>query len=211
METQPNYFIAIAGNIAAGKSTLTGKLANAFGWEPFYEANAENPYLEDFYQDMERWSFHSQVFFLGKRLEHHRQLLDHPGTVVQDRTVYEDAEIFARNLGKQGIMSPRDYDAYRRLYKAVSMFLPPPDLIVYLRANVETLVQRIKLRGRAFEQDISRDYLERLNELYEQWIGDWTACPILSIQIDNIDFEHNEADFANIKQDILAALQQKPI
>ena len=110
MQIQP-HFIAVAGNIGAGKSTLTGLIADALHWTPFYEANAENPYLSDFYQDMERWSFHSQVFFLGKRLEHHRQLIDHPGSVIQDRTVYEDAEIFARNLAKQGKMSERDYDA----------------------------------------------------------------------------------------------------
>lgn len=193
-----DYFIAVAGNIGAGKSTLTGLLAQAFGWEPFYEANAENPYLADFYRDMQRWSFHSQVFFLGKRLEHHRQLLDHPGSVVQDRTVYEDAEIFARNLHRQGLMSDRDYDAYRRLYQAISAFLPPPDLMIYLRAGVDTLMEHIAGRGREFEQSISRDYLEQLNNLYEQWIKNWTACPVLTIEIDGMDFQHRPDDFTLI-------------
>ena len=173
------YFVAVAGNIGAGKSTLTGMLSEALGWEPFYEANAENPYLADFYSDMQRWSFHSQVFFLGKRLEHHHQLLQHPGSVIQDRTVYEDAEIFACNLYEQGNMSERDYDAYRRLYQAISAFLPPPDLIVYLQGSVETLVSHINLRGREFEQNISADYLERLNRLYDRWIDGWTVCPVL--------------------------------
>src|SRR5205085_7497317 len=139
----------------AGKSTLTSMLSSALGWEPFYEANAENPYLADFYTDMNRWSFHSQVFFLGKRLEHHHQLLQHPGSVVQDRTVYEDAEIFARNLFEQGNMADRDYDAYKRLYEAVSAFLPPPDLIIYLQGSVDTLIGRIGQRGREFEQNIA--------------------------------------------------------
>ena len=191
-------FIGIAGNIGAGKSTLTGMLAQHFNWEPFYEANAENPYLADFYQDMQRWSFHSQVFFLGKRLEHHHQLIDHPGSVVQDRTVYEDAEIFARNLFQQGNMNERDYDAYRRLYKAVSSFLPPPDLLIYLEADVDTLVDRIQKRGRDFERNISPDYLHQLNGLYTDWIEDWTACPVLRISMNGRDFLHNEDDFSFI-------------
>ena len=149
--TPPNYspnrkYIAVAGNIGAGKSTLTHMLSGALNWQPFFEANAENPYLADFYADMTRWSFHSQVFYLGRRLEHHRLLVDHQGCAVQDRTVYEDAEIFARNLFESGMMTERDYDAYRHLYVAVSSFLPPPDLIVYLEANVDTLVRHIAKR-----------------------------------------------------------------
>lgn len=202
-----NYFIAVAGNIGAGKSTLTAMLAETFGWEPFYEANADNPYLADFYEDMTRWSFHSQVFFLGKRLEHHRQLIDHPGSVVQDRTVYEDAEIFARNLYTQGKMSDRDYDAYRRLYKAIASFLPPPDLILYLQASVETLRQRIVYRGREFEQNIDPGYLERLNGLYEDWISDWTASPVLRVHTDGLDFQHNETDYQTIVRDVRQQLQ----
>ncbi|MBZ0300020.1 MAG: deoxynucleoside kinase [Anaerolineae bacterium] len=203
---RPRHLIAIAGNIGAGKSTLTGKLAEAFGWQPFYEANTENPYLADFYTDMPRWSFHSQVFFLGKRLEQHRQLLDHPGSVVQDRTVYEDAEIFARNLYEQGQMSERDYDAYRRLYQAVSAFLPPPDLIVYLQASVEVLLQHIHQRGRDYERSISPDYIARLNTLYDRWIDHWTICPVLRIPMDQIDFCSHPEDVSRIKQQIEAKL-----
>ncbi|HEX2905454.1 MAG TPA: deoxynucleoside kinase [Phototrophicaceae bacterium] len=203
---QPKYFIAIAGNIGAGKSTLTGMLADTFGWEPFYEANAENPYLADFYTDMPRWSFHSQVFFLGKRLEHHHQLLQHPGSVIQDRTVYEDAEIFACNLYEQGQMSERDYDAYRRLYDAIRAFVPPPHLLIYLQANVETLLKRIHKRGREFERSIAPEYLERLNRLYERWIGNWTACPVLRIETNDMDFQFNPDDFAQIRNAVESTL-----
>lgn len=203
METK--YFIAVAGNIGAGKSTLTGKLANVFGWQPFYEANTENPYLADFYGDMQRWSFHSQVFFLGKRLEHHRQLLDHPGSVVQDRTVYEDAEIFACNLYEQGHMAERDYDAYRRLYQAISAFLPPPDLIIYLQASVEKLLQHIQQRGRDYERSITPDYIRQLNGLYDRWIDHWTACPVLRVSMDEVDF-HYPDHLAHLKHLIEAEL-----
>ncbi len=192
------YFIGVAGNIGAGKSTLTGMLAEHFGWQPFYEANADNPYLSDFYGDMERWSFHSQVFFLGKRLEHHRQLIDHPGSVIQDRTVYEDAEIFATNLYRQGSMTDRDYDAYRRLYQAITAFVPPPDVIVYLHASVDTLMQRIRRRGRDFEQRIDPAYLAGLSQLYEDWTRNWTASTVLRIETDSMDFQHNPDDFRMI-------------
>ncbi len=203
------YFIAIAGNIGVGKSSLTRRLSAAFGWEPFYEAAAENPYLADFYADMKRWSFHSQVFYLGKRLEHHRLLVDHPGSVVQDRTVYEDAEIFARNLYEQGQMSERDYDAYRRLYRAVSSFLPPPALIVYLRASVDTLMAHIERRGNDYERNIAPEYLTQLNRLYEDWIGDWTACPVVSIEMDGIDFLQNRLDMDSIIHTIMGSLHSQ--
>ena len=203
-----HYFVAIAGNIGAGKSTLTGMLAEHLGWQPFYEANAENPYLADFYQDMKRWSFHSQVFFLGKRLEHHRQLLDFPGSVVQDRTVYEDAEIFAANLYRQGHMAKRDYSAYRNLYKAISSFLPPPDIIVYLQASVDTLLKHISKRGREFEKDIEADYIAQLNTLYDAWIDDWTVCPVLRVPMDTTNFQANPADFQAIARDIQARLPE---
>lgn len=206
MTSTNKHFIAIAGNIGVGKSTLTRMLADEFGWQPFYEADVENPYLADFYADMRRWSFHSQVFYLGKRLEHHRQLLDHPGSAVQDRTVYEDAEIFARNLYQQGSMSERDYDAYHRLYRAISSFLPPPDLIIYLQASVETLMQHIVKRGRDYERHIAPTYLESLNRLYEDWISRWRVCPVLCVPIDGIDFEQNGGDFAHIAHDVRRVL-----
>ncbi len=186
-------FVAIAGNIGVGKSTLTGLLSSRLSWEPFFEAVSDNPYLADFYQDMPRYAFHSQVFFLSRRLRHHRRLLDFPGSVVQDRTVYEDAEIFARALFEQGHILPRDYRTYRELYEVLTLFLPPPDLVVYLRASVSTLLQRIALRGRAYEQNIAPEYLERLNDLYEAWLGSFSICPVLTVPADDLDFVHNGA------------------
>jgi len=208
--TTQKTFIAVAGNIGVGKSTLTRLLSHRFGWEPFYEASSENPYLADFYADMRTWSFHSQVFYLGKRLEHHRQLIYHRASVLQDRTVYEDAEIFARNLFEQQQMSDRDYDAYRRLYHAVSSFLPPPHLIVYLRGSVPTLVSHILKRGNAYEQNIAPAYLEQLNHLYEAWIEDWTACPVLTIDMDDLDFMTNRDDLDHIVGQVKETLVTLP-
>jgi len=204
-------FIAIAGNIGVGKSTLTGMLARQLKWEPFYEAVEDNPYLADFYQDMRRWSFHSQIFFLSRRLRHHRALLDHPNSVVQDRSVYEDAEVFARNLYRQGNMGERDYQSYRELYEVLTMFLPSPDLVVYLRASVSTLQQRIALRGRNFERDMSPDYLAQLNELYEQWIANFTLCPVLTVPADDLDFVKNHLHLDLIADKIMDKLQGKEV
>ena len=186
------HFIAIAGNIGVGKSALTRLLSQRLGWEPFYEAVEENPYLADFYQDMRAWSFHSQIFFLSRRLRHLQQLLRRPHPVVQDRSVYEDAEIFARNLYEQGHMEERDYRSYRELYEVIALFLPSPDLVVYLQASVPTLLQRIALRGRDFERTISLDYLSQLNRLYESWISNFTLCPVLTLPADDLDFVHRK-------------------
>lgn len=184
-------FIAIAGNIGVGKSTLTGLLSQRLGWEPFYEAVEDNPYLADFYQDMTRYAFHSQIFFLSRRLRHHRRLLDHPNSVIQDRSVYEDAEIFARALYEQGHIMARDYRTYRELYEVLVQFLPPPDLIVYLRGSVQTLQKRIAQRGRVYEQSITADYLQQLNQLYASWMEEFTLCPVLTVPADELDFVHN--------------------
>lgn len=198
------HFIAIAGNVGVGKSTLTALLSQRLNWTPFPEAVDENPYLPNFYEDMQRWSFHSQIFFLSRRLRHHRALVDHPGSVVQDRSVYEDAEVFALNLFRQGHMESRDYRTYRELYEVLTSFLPPPDLVVYLRASVDTLLCRIRRRGRDFERDMSPVYLSQLNELYEAWIERFDLCPVLTVPADNLDFvdtpPHLELIIAKIQE-----------
>ncbi|NIS82413.1 MAG: deoxynucleoside kinase [Anaerolineales bacterium] len=185
-------FVAVAGNIGVGKSTLVELLSERLGWEPFYEPVGENPYLADFYRDMRAWSFPSQIFFLTRRLRAHRQLLEHPTSAIQDRTVYEDAEIFAHNLYLQGNMTDRDYQTYQELYQVLSEFLPPPDLVVYLRATVKTLKSRISNRGRDYEQQIRPEYLSRLNDLYNSWTGSFSLCPILTVPADDLDYvAHN--------------------
>lgn len=184
----PKRFVAIAGNIGVGKSTLVELLSNRLGWSPFYEPVGENPYLADFYADMTAWAFQSQIFFLTRRLLTHRSLLDHPTSAIQDRSVYEDAEIFAYNLFLQGNMVDRDYQSYRELYLVLAQFLPPPDLVVYLRASVGTLIGRITLRGREYEQRIAPEYLQRLNDLYESWIENFTLCPVLTVPTDDLDY-----------------------
>lgn len=181
-------FVAVAGNIGVGKSTLVELLCVRMDWEPFYEPVTENPYLADFYRDMDTWSFHSQVFFLAHRLRAHYKLSQHPTSVVQDRSVYEDAEIFARNLYLQGHIQKRDYQTYRDIYETTMSFLPPPDLVIYLRASVPTLMNRISHRGRDYEQTISPEYLNGLNNLYETWIDNFTLCPILAVPADDLDF-----------------------
>ena len=186
-------FVAIAGNIGVGKSTLVARLAEKLGWIPFYEAVGENPYLGDFYRDMARWSFHSQVFFLARQLRKHLALARHPTSVIQDRCIYEDAEIFAANLHLQGTLSDRDYAVYRDLYEALLQYLPAPDLVIYLRASVDSLLKRIGQRGRDYEQEISPAYLARLNELYEKWIAGFTLCPVLTLATDDLDYVANEA------------------
>lgn len=187
------YYVAIAGNMGVGKTTLTRLLSVRLGWEPFLEAASENPYLADFYRDMPAWAFHSQVFFLARRLHHHRQLLAQAGSVIQDRTIYEDAEIFASNLYRQGYLSERNWRCYRDLYDALVALLAPPDLLIYLRASVETLSERIARRGRDFERSLAPTYLEQLNELYEAWTASFQLCPVLTIPADDLDFVRTPA------------------
>lgn len=188
-------FIAIAGNIGVGKSTLVNMMCERLGWEPFFEGVVDNPYLADFYADMERWSFHSQIFFLSRRLRDLRRLMDFPKTVVQDRSVYEDAEIFAKNLYRQGFIHDRDWKTYRELYEVLTELLPPPDLVLYLKASVPTLLQRIELRGRDFEKKIAPDYLAQLNLLYEEWIRNFKLCPVLMVPADRLNFVANGGHF----------------
>lgn len=187
-------FVAISGNIGAGKSSLTGILAERYALAPVYEAVDENPYLEDFYKDMPRYAFHSQMFFLAKRLDQHLEKVNPGNRVIQDRTVYEDANIFARNLFQQGIMSRRDFDSYMQMYAAVSRALRPPDLMIYLRADLKTLKHRIGLRGRDYEADISDTYLENLNELYEGWIDAYDLSPTVVLEGDTLDFVNRAED-----------------
>ena len=204
-------FIAVAGNIGVGKSTLVTLLSQRLGWQPFFEAVAENPYLADFYDDMHLWSFHSQIFFLSNRLRSHRQLADHPTSVVQDRSVYEDAEVFARNLYDQGYLGERDYATYRQLYEVLTEFLPPPDLVLYLRASLNTLQRRISRRGRDYERQMSPDYLAQLNKLYEGWIDHFTLCPVLTVPADDLDYVANPQHLDLIAQKVLDKLQGKDV
>lgn len=181
-------FIVVAGNIGAGKSTLVRMLSEQLNWFPYYEPVAQNPYLSDFYAHMRMWAFHSQIFFLTNRLRTHHQLMNHPSSVIQDRCVYEDAEVFAQNLFEQGLMTERDHQTYQDLYQVLVEFLPPPDLVIYLRASVPTLLGRISQRGRDFERQIQPEYLEQLNGLYEKWITNFRLCPVLSVPADDLDY-----------------------
>lgn len=181
-------FIAVAGNIGVGKSTLVKLLSENLQWQPFFEPVAENPYLADFYADMQAWGFHSQIYFLMRRLRIHRKLMRESGSVIQDRSVYEDAEIFAHNLFLQDAISERDYATYQELYQVLVEFLPPPDLIIYLRASVSTLLDRISMRDRSYERSISAAYLADLNDLYERWVAGFSLCPILTVPCDDLDY-----------------------
>ncbi len=202
-------YVAVAGNIGVGKSTLVALLCQRLGWEPFYEPVTENPYLEDFYQDMRAWSYHSQIFFLTRRLRAHRQLMEHPTSVVQDRSVYEDAEIFALNLYRQGLLGERDYRSYYELYAVLTEFLAPPDLVVYLRADVPTLVKRIQNRSRAYERQIAPDYLAQLNVLYDEWIARFSLCPVLTVPAGDLDYVSNPSHMDLVVSKVLDKLMGK--
>jgi deoxyadenosine/deoxycytidine kinase len=204
-------FVAVAGNIGVGKSTLVALLCQRLDWQPFYEPVADNPYLADFYADMSSWSFHSQIFFLTHRLRAHRQLLDHPTSVLQDRTVYEDAEIFAENLYRQGLIHARDYHTYRELYEVLTDFLPPPDLVLYLRASVPTLLSRISHRGRDYERQITFDYLSQINVLYEEWIARFSLCPVLTVPSDDLDYVANSKHLNLIAEKVQEKLTGKEV
>ncbi|MEB0261521.1 MULTISPECIES: deoxynucleoside kinase [unclassified Mucilaginibacter] len=194
--------IAIVGNIGAGKTTLTEMLAKNYGWDPLYEAVDNNPYLEDFYNEMKRWSFNLQIYFLNSR---YRQIVDiQKGgrDIIQDRTIYEDAYIFAENLHDMGLMTTRDYENYQSMFDNITEFIKPPDLLVYLKASVPTLVNNIQRRGREYEIGIRIDYLSKLNEKYDKWINGYKLGKLLVLDKDNLDFANNTEDMASIVEKI---------
>ncbi|MFU8843085.1 MAG: deoxynucleoside kinase [Bacteroidales bacterium] len=190
--------IAIAGNIGSGKTTLTRLLAKHFGWEAHYEDVDTNPYLNSFYEDMQRWSFNLQIYFLNSRFRQILEIRQSGKTVVQDRTIYEDAYIFAPNLHSMNLMTTRDFENYISLFELMSSLIQPPDLLIYLRASVPTLVSQIQKRGRSYEEAIRLDYLKKLNERYENWISGYTSGKMLIIHVDDIDVEEKPEDLAMI-------------
>jgi len=202
-------YLVLAGNIGAGKSTLVGLLAERLGFRPYYEPVTENPYLVDFYADMKRWAFHSQLFFLTHRVQSHRALMDDPWSVVQDRSIYEDACVFARNLYEQGNMTKRDWESYSELYRTLIGLLPPPDLVVYIRASVPTLRKRIAKRGRDFEASIPDGYLSGLNGLYEEWIESFDLAPVLVVPGDRLDFVAESKDLSAIVSTVSERLRDR--
>ncbi len=197
MVKKRKLYVAIAGNIGAGKTTLTRMLSQKLGWKAYYEKVIDNPYLEDFYKDMSRWSFHLQIYFLSHRFKSQQEITEWPGSCIQDRSIYEDVEIFATTLHKQGFMSDRDFENYKTLFEIMTSYLRKPDLIIYLQASTDRLFEHIKKRGRAYEQKIDRDYLEQLNQAYEDWIERAKAegMHVFTFNMEHRDFEHNEHDF----------------
>lgn len=185
------HHVTIAGNIGVGKSTLVGILAEEFGWQPYYELVADHPYLDDYYADRERWGFHSQIWFLTQRYEQQQEIADTPVSVCQDRSIYEDYEVFVKGLLEQAIFSHRDFRTYRKLFNALTRAITPPTLLVYLNASVPTLVSRINSRARSYEQSIPIDYLDQLNRRYDEWVRKFELCPVLTIETDALDFAHD--------------------
>lgn len=193
-----NMHIAIAGNIGAGKTTLTKLLAKHYKWNTHFEDAEDNPYLYDFYEDMQRWSFNLQIYFLNSRLNQIMEIRGSNKTVIQDRTIYEDAYIFAPNLHAMGLMTTRDYKNYMDLFNTMMTFIQPPELLIYLRATIPTLVRQIQKRGREYEESIRLDYLKRLNERYEAWISTYETGNLLIIDVDEINFFDNSEDLGTI-------------
>jgi len=198
--------IAIAGNIGAGKTTLCAKLARHFAWETHFESTDDNPYLADFYHDMQRWSFNLQIYFLNNRYQQVLKILLGDKTVIQDRTIYEDAFIFAPNLHDMGLMTARDFENYFSLFQTMSSQIQAPDLLIYLKANISTLVAHIQSRGRDYEGSMSLDYLNRLNERYEKWVSGYKLGKLLVINVDEVDFENNPEDLGQIVNQVQAEL-----
>lgn len=198
--------IAIAGNIGAGKTTLVKKLSSQFGWEPHFESVEDNPYLEDFYGNMKLWSFPLQIHFLHSRFNQVLKILESEKTIIQDRTIYEDAHIFAKNLHASGFMETRDFENYFSLFQTMSRQVSPPDLMIYLRASIPTLIEHISKRGREYESSISIKYLEDLNEQYEEWIADYKLGKILIIDVSQFDYVTNEEHLGEVVQKVRAEL-----
>lgn len=198
--------IAVAGNIGSGKTTLTSLLAKHYKWEPHYEDVDDNPYLNDFYQDMQRWSFNLQIYFLNSRFNQILDIRKSGKEVIQDRTIYEDAYIFAPNLHSMGLMTTRDFENYFTLFNLVSSLIEPPDLLIYLRASIPTLVNQIQIRGRKYENTIRLDYLKRLNERYEAWVDSYNLGKLLVVDADNHDFPDNPEDLSKVIDKINAEL-----
>jgi len=203
-------FVAVAGNIGAGKTTLTRMLSKKLGWKAYFERVIDNPYLPDFYKDMNRWSFHLQIFFLSNRFRSQKEISDWPDSCIQDRSIYEDAEIFAYTLHEQGFMSDKDYGNYKDLFSIMVEYLRKPDLIVYLKAPLDCLITHIKKRGRSYEQTIDVEYLAKLNKAYDAWIerAPDDGIRVLTIDITNRDFEKNDEDFRIIYKPIIEMEKQ---
>jgi deoxyadenosine/deoxycytidine kinase len=198
--------IAIAGNIGAGKTTLSKLLSKNFGWDVLYEDTSANPYLSDFYYDMLRWSFNLQIYFLNSRFQQIVKIQKGNKTVVQDRTIYEDAHIFAPNLHEMGLMPKRDFDNYFSLFEIMMSTIRPPDLLIYLKASIPTLVNHIQLRGRDYEGNMSLDYLKKLNQRYEQWIEQFNHSPVIVINTDELDFIGNKEHLGKVISDVQAQI-----
>jgi deoxyadenosine/deoxycytidine kinase len=198
--------IAVAGNIGSGKTTLTTKLAKHYKWEPHFEDIDHNPYLVDFYEDMQRWSFNLQIYFLHTRLQNLLELRNGKKSVIQDRTIYEDAYIFAPNLYEMGLMTKRDFENYTNLFSTLKKLVNPPDLLIYLKASIPALVDQIQKRGREYEENIRLDYLKRLNEFYNKWIDKYEDGPLLIIDVDKNNFAEKDEDFAEVVRRIDAQM-----
>lgn len=198
--------VAVAGNIGAGKTTLTSLLAKHFNWTPHYEEVDNNPYLNSFYEDMQHWSFHLQIYFLNNRFRQITEIQKKGITVIQDRTIYEDAYIFAPNLHAMGLMSTRDFDNYKSLFDLMTTFVKPPDLLIYLKGSVPTLVKQIQKRGREYEAAIRLDYLKSLNERYDNWINDYKEGKLLIVDVDTVHFAESPEDLGYIIERIQAEL-----
>jgi len=198
--------IAVAGNIGSGKTTLAAKLAKHYKWTPHFEDVEHNPYLVDFYEDMPRWSFNLQIYFLNNRLKHLIEIHNGKETVIQDRTIYEDAYIFAPNLYEMGLMTKRDFENYESFFQNLKTLVKPPDLLIYLKASIPALVDQIQKRGREYEENIRLDYLKRLNEFYNKWIENYKDGPLLVIDIDKTNFAEKEEDLADVVRRIDAQL-----